>query len=713
IKHIAKDAGEEYRKAFAAFFDENVPLQTRLNQYDKQTKRIYRQIQPIERFGHYHDERTMSTLLTYHDPKTYTFFKDSFYKQFCELLAVEPRDKGEKFVHYLELIDAFIEEYIVDDSELLASVNSLLSDDCFEDPNHKILAQDILYQMLDKEGETSSLEAVDHQEPAFWFVCQGHTLNDRQGKKYLFAPHQGSDGRRTPHWESMKKVREGDVVFNYADKALRGISFAKENSRSSTNPNPKEGGNNEGSIVDIDFFALDPPIDYSQTLDLARQLQRVTQHINSPFDVNGGIKQGYLFEFNREAATILRRAYGKAFPEPLESMLSISNPQRNSIMKFPLNTILYGPPGTGKTYNSIDKAVEIIDGPSTRSHVDNKRRFDELRQQGQIEFVTFHQNYAYEDFVVGLRPDVEVETLRFQNHKGIFYQMAKKARDNYEVFVSGIGKRRSFDEVFQELVEPLDRSEEVQIKMVSGISFWITEVSDKSISFRKQSGGTQHTLSISTLRDLVDEIRDIPAGLASYYIPLAELIRHSRQTTESAEPIKNFVLIIDEINRANISRVFGELITLLEEDKRLGAENELRVTLPNGEKEFGVPPNLFVIGTMNTADKSIALIDIALRRRFDFVGYYPRYDVLTEEAAELLRTINAQMFDKKKSADYLIGHAYLMDSAPIESILRNKVIPLLTEYFAGKTDIISNIFSGTTWSVSYNTNSFEWDISKE
>ena len=153
------------------------------------------------------------------------------------------------------------------------------------------------------------------------------------------------------------------------------------------------------------------------------------------------------------------------------------------------------------------------------------------------------------------------------------------------------------------------------------------------------------------------------------------------------------------------------MITLLEDDKRLGKENELKITLPNGEKEFGVPPNLYTIGTMNTADKSIALIDIALRRRFEFVGYYPEYEDLNEEAKTLLPKINEAIFKEKKSADYLIGHAYFMKGQTIQIVLRDKVVPLLMEYFSGKTDIVSKIFADTNWNVTYDTLNFIWNIS--
>ncbi len=294
--------------------------------------------------------------------------------------------------------------------------------------------------------------------------------------------------------------------------------------------------------------------------------------------------------------------------EPIIPKLEAKEKVPNTLSNFTLNQILYGPPGTGKTYNCIKLAVEIAcDGIWMVGKTD-KEYFDEYRKDGQIEFVTFHQSYSYEDFVVGIAPNVESGDLSFKRKEGIFYRIAKKAND--------------------------DR-------------------------------------------------------------------------------VNNYVLVIDEINRANISKVFGELITLIEDDKRLGAENELTVTLPNGETGFGVPPNLHIIGTMNTADKSIALIDIALRRRFEFVAFYPDLNQVKDAASKkLLEQLNEAIYNKKKSADYLIGHAYFMKGGDIVSILQKRVVPLLMEYFASKTDIVEGLFEGTDWVVSYDTKSFSWTINE-
>lgn len=386
---------------------------------------------------------------------------------------------------------------------------------------------------------------------------------------------------------------------------------------------------------------------------------------------------------------------------------------------FPLNQILYGPPGTGKTYNTIDEAVKIIDREASSEHSTNKIRYDILRNDGQIEFVTFHQNYSYEDFMVGIRPDAEFEQLRFKPYPGIFYQINKKAKENYLASKEKRSVNRSFETVFEEFIGPLNNDDRIPVTMASGKQFYITEVDNGTIRFEKENGTSLHTLSVNTLKSIVEGTRDFSTGLSIYYKPLMKELRE-RQAVQLGpkETLKRYVLIIDEINRANISRVFGELITLLEDDKRLGKLNELKVTLPNGEKDFGVAPNLYILGTMNTADKSIALLDIALRRRFEFVGYYPDVDVLTKnqkkpETVSLLKAINKAIYQKKQTADYLIGHTYFLKSDDIKDTLLKKIIPLLMEYLNGRVTEVIDIFKETNWSVSFSTENYKWSVKEK
>lgn len=163
---------------------------------------------------------------------------------------------------------------------------------------------------------------------------------------------------------------------------------------------------------------------------------------------------------------------------------------------------------------------------------------------------------------------------------------------------------------------------------------------------------------------------------------------------------KKFVLIIDEINRGNISKIFGELITLLEEDKRIGTSNQIVANLPYTKEKFSLPNNLYIIGTMNTSDKSIAQIDIALRRRFIFEEMMPDYEVLDEvdgiKLDELLITINERI-EFLLDRDHLIGHAYFVSCnsySDIINVVINKIIPLLQEYFYGDNEKVGMILGG-------------------
>ena len=374
----------------------------------------------------------------------------------------------------------------------------------------------------------------------------------------------------------------------------------------------------------------------------------------------------------------------------------------NKPMTFPLNTILYGPPGTGKTYNTILRAAQIIENRIIDSY-DEALEVFKANLHDKIEFITFHQNYSYEDFIQGLRPDTENDNqLTFERKDGVFKEIADKALKNLTESEKPQLSKKPFEEVFNEFINPLVEGEieEIEVKMKK-VSYFITAISNKSIDFRKASGGTAHTLSIGTLKKMYDaeSVLDIQ-GLSSYYSPLLdELLSIGKDSTGKKEIIqrKNYVIIIDEINRANISRVVGELITLIEPDKRSHGKIPMEAKLPSGDT-FIVPSNLYIIGTMNTADKSIALLDIALRRRFEFEPMYPKYseDGLNVNDEDVLKSINESIISDK-GHDFQIGHSYFMDSKEdpydFERRMNVKVIPLLLEYFMNDAKAVTQIVS--------------------
>lgn len=418
-----------------------------------------------------------------------------------------------------------------------------------------------------------------------------------------------------------------------------------------------------------------------------------------------------------------------------DSMSNEPNNQRN----IPLNQILYGPPGTGKTYTTINKALEILKSYDEITEIpegrqEQKEIFDTFVTKGQIEFVTFHQSYGYEEFVEGIKPDLdsqntETSDVSYVIKDGIFKQLCNQALLNYEKYEDskcetqnfGTDVKELFQAYAQKLQKQIDEDEVIDFSSSQSKSamkvFKINYYQNgeaKSISISRNLGKTYQTLVLDIiLRDYKDfkqgsiksykdikptyESQKIFHGNADYYFTLFEKLKNfenkeyqelkSQDSQVDSIKLKPYILIIDEINRGNIAKILGELITLIEPSKRIGKSEGLQLTLPYSGESFGVPRNLCIIGTMNTADRSIALLDTALRRRFVFEEMMPKPELLGKcgdvDLQEMLESMNNRI-EFLLDREHTIGHSYFMGVESIEDlckVFKNKIIPLLQEYF--------------------------------
>ena len=438
-----------------------------------------------------------------------------------------------------------------------------------------------------------------------------------------------------------------------------------------------------------------------------------------------------------------------------------------------LNTIYFGPPGTGKTYKTASRAVEIIDGKVSDDRNEAMARYSQLRETGQVELVTFHQSYSYEEFVEGIRPTLsdEEETepgeVGYECLKGVFRRICERAQGQgapmrrrsieldptAHVWKISLGntKKAGQEWIFDDALENnriilgwggrLDYSgcdtvdditnkqhaepahgksspysaravDTLKNKMAVGDLVVISDGNRKFRAIGRIAGGYEHLdrelYAQSRPVDWLfvpedslphDDLLNKVFSQATIYelkpnVLKQEALRHLLADEPPASGPSKHVLIIDEINRGNIAKILGELITLLEPDKRVGAENELRATLPYSGDSFGVPSNLYVIGTMNTADRSIALLDTALRRRFRFEEMMPDQAVIATvlesdgviadvDIPKLVVTLN-QRIELLYDRDHTLGHAFFLKVktlGDLREVFVYKIIPLLQEYF--------------------------------
>lgn len=441
------------------------------------------------------------------------------------------------------------------------------------------------------------------------------------------------------------------------------------------------------------------------------------------------------------------------------------NSKEHAHMNIPLNQIFYGPPGTGKTYNTVVKAMEILDNELyleyeklelSEKQVFYKNKlepeFNRIKnEEKRIEFVTFHQSYSYEEFVEGIKPDLEQNELKYTLEDGIFKKICKQAKriaskrtpidfSRTKVFkislddtmydycirnnvVSLENEDKNFSDKNSDtgmkkgdiILVPHGDTDFRAIARVTGNYFpdtdriknssythfrnveWLYNGADISF-YRISPKGFSHSSPIHCYAEIDFK------GTDKYNLRLdTEELNEIIAEQINKKISKDYVLIIDEINRGDVSKIFGELITLIEEDKRIGKAHKLEVKLPYSKEPFGVPNNVYIIGTMNTADRSIALLDTALRRRFDFEEMMPNPELLAGKVVEninlqtLLEKIN-QRITAKYDRDHQIGHSYFMgieNKEDLERAYKNRILPLLNEYFYNEIKTVAEILNCT------------------
>ncbi|EAL5902857.1 restriction endonuclease [Campylobacter lari] len=456
--------------------------------------------------------------------------------------------------------------------------------------------------------------------------------------------------------------------------------------------------------------------------------------------------EGYLQKFNFTYNLNEKDKLVKDFLEMMSYFNSLnesdfeineSNKIQNQQLNFenqnpPLNQILYGPPGTGKTYHTIDKALEILgENLANKDRDEKKEKFDEYVKNGQIVFTTFHQSYGYEEFVEGIKPiinnDENSQELKYEIKNGVFKELCDKSLKNY---ISSIQNENEtdLDKLIFEFANYinqnfLDKGNEFPLENKVNVKKILLNSKDEYRSFLL--GGSiksPQRLTIDVIkRDYLDFIngrilsfKDIKPkydsqsdyhGNATYYFMFYKKLKEFESLQNEKFKIKKdnlkpYIIIIDEINRGNVSKIFGELITLIEPSKRIDESEGLKVTLPYSGEKFGVPKNVYIIGTMNTADRSITSLDTALRRRFEFIEMMPKPNVLSDNCEgvnlqELLKAINTRieyLLDREKT----IGHAFFIGIENLEklkNVFQNKIIPLLQEYFYNDYALIDAVLN--------------------
>ena len=374
------------------------------------------------------------------------------------------------------------------------------------------------------------------------------------------------------------------------------------------------------------------------------------------------------------------------------------------------NIIIQGAPGTGKTYNTASIALKVL-GVTDIDLTDHEaviKRYKELTGK-RIFFTTFHQSLDYEDFVEGLKPHVQTNEkeesvgVTYELENGIFKRACQAVTEDESKDIT-----ECINDFLQHKINGFENRRVIPTTTGKSSFYAWWEEGHTTIKCKSTHSTITHDETHSPSPLNIEKVKDqaLGEGMENNWPRYAEAFIEAVKEEYNIHGNNKVVLIIDEINRGNVAKIFGELITLLEIDKREGSEHPIQVTLPYSKELFSVPKNLYIIGTMNTTDRSTGTIDYALRRRFAFVTlesdmsviekHYNTKPTLKSQALALFK--NIKEFIRKKQCgdlgidDLMVGHSYFMSDSEeeLKDKMEYEVLPLIAEYI---NDGILNVSS--------------------
>jgi hypothetical protein len=717
-----------------------------------------------ETLSHHQDERTISAYLTFFNPEKYTFYKSSFYKAFCDIIGVKPAKKNQKYSHYLEILYDFINEHIVNDTELIEMVKEFLPA-YYDGTNHLLLAQDILYNSFDGPIEN---QAINYKKQYTFWLEDNNSVGSNKSNSYLramdllqenvdFTIYETNDIEvlSNLYSELISSQRDEESKYYNSEAPSYGkngyysatinsyIEFHKEMTSSVKNDFQEFIKKFDDKELATYFNFLRDIIRYhglafgDQRLTFNYYDQRIVLSVGQKYtwclvaknekgkflvlaedkiaEATDTFEKAWLNYFNEwnpsasdlesihngiaiELAKTKKSGYRKHNKEDFEAFIfnhKLSNIKPNK-MKTPLNQILYGPPGTGKTYRLKNEYFPKY--TSSEISISPEKNFENV-----VKECSWWQVIAIALLELGRSKVSEIHTSRWVAKKDelsnsktvrptLWGQLQAHTIDECE-FVN-VSKRQN-PQFFKKAA---DSSWEIIPELVEELAPELNDIIDSVNNFNPSSDKEIKRYVFTTFHqsfsyeDFIEGIKPVmlDEGVDELTYQIEPGVFKKLCTDALNDPENQYAIFIDEINRGNLSSIFGELITLIEDDKRKGAANEMSAELPYSKSLFSVPSNVDIYGTMNTADRSVEALDTALRRRFSFVEMLPDPKLLKQSINgislnSLLSALNERI-EVLVDRDHTIGHAFFINNQSLDdlrSTFADKVIPLLQEYFYG------------------------------